>query len=258
MFRGILFVVAVVLGITAACAQTTQLSAYEALRSVGSAKGRAMLANLVEMRGLDGDPQPAQWVLSFKDDAARGGIREFTVGTKGITAERTPLQAGDLAVPGVMAAAGLNLDSTGVFDATNKEAAKAKLGFQSLNYRLQNRNGSPVWTVQLFDVGGNEAGMVEFSAKSGTIVTPLRIATVAAPVTAPGPVAAPSATPVAVSDTDGRPLGQRWVEGGGLFGHVGRWGDRTWKSTSETAVKVGDSVKTFFTGRPPQEGARGD
>ena len=238
MLRGILFVVAVMLGITAACAQAPQLSAYEALRSVGSAKGGAMLANLVEMRGLDGDPQPAQWVLSFKDDAARGGIREFTVGSKGITAERTPLRAGDLAVPGVMAAAGLNLDSTGVFDATNKEAAKAKLGFQSLNYRLQNRSGSPVWTVQLFDVGGNEAGMVEFSAKSGTIVTPLRIATVAAPVTAPGPVAAPSATPVAVSETDGV-LSDRggWREA--AFRPCGALGRSHLKSTSETAVKAG-------------------
>lgn len=258
MSRGILFAFLMVLGTVSVRAQASQLSAYEALRTVGKSKGDAVLATLVEMRGLDGDPQPAQWVLSFKDDAARGGIREFTVGRKGITAERTPLRAGDLAVPGAMPAAGLNLDSTGVFDAANKEAVKARLGFQSLNYRLQNRNGSPVWTVQLFDVGGNEAGMIEFSAKNGTIVTPLRLAAVSHSPAPSGPDVPRSASTGASSAPDGRPLGQRWVEGGGLFGHVGRWGDRTWRTTSETAGKVGNSVKAFFAGRPPAEEAAGD
>lgn len=260
------FLILAVLCAAGTCSlSASQISAYEALRTIGRAKGDAILASLVEIRARDGNPQPVQWTASFKDASARGGIREFTVTSKGITAERTPLQAGDLAAPGTMAASGLNLDSTGVFDATNKQAAKARLGFDKLDYRLQNRKGSPVWTAQLFDAGGNEVGMTELSASNGAIVTPLRAASVAPAAAAnPSPAARPAATPASASSD--RPLGERWVEGGGLFGHVGRWSSRAWKTTSDTAVKVGkttgdtavkvgDSVGAFFTGRPTQEGA---
>jgi hypothetical protein len=250
--RSIIFSFLVLVG--TGCLMASQISAYEALRTIGRAKGDTLLANLVELRARDGNPQPGQWVASFKDDSARGGIREFTVTSKGIMAERTPLQAGDLAAPGSIPASSLNLDSTGVFDATNKEAAKFKLGFDTLDYRLQNRRGIPVWTAQLFDSGGNEVGMAEFSAKTGTAVTPLRSAS-----PTPNPASKPSATPrpgtPPPSVSAEQPLGDRWVEGGGLFGHVGRWSGRAWKTTSDTAVKVGDSVGAFFTGRPPQQNA---
>lgn len=259
------FTFALLLAASPAAVVAGQISAYEALRTIGRAKGDALLGNLVELRARDGDPQPVQWVASFRDTSARGGIREFTVTSKGITSERTPLQAGDLAAPGTMAASGLNLDSTGVFDATNKAAAKAGLGFNTIDYRLQNRKGSPVWTAQLFDAGGNEVGMAEFSARNGAVVTPLRSASTAPPVVTASPPAsrpaAPGPSPAASAD---RPLGERWVEGGGLFGHVGRWSSRAWKTTSDTAVKVGrttsdtavkvgDSVGAFFTGRPRRE-----
>jgi hypothetical protein len=159
-----------------------------------------------------------------------------------------------IAAPGVIPASGLKLDSTGAFTAANNEASKVKLGFHSLNYRLQNKNGDPVWSVQLFDAVGQEVGMIEISAKSGSIVSPLRRAVLAAGDAVSSPVTVDAAAGTAADDS----LSERWVEGGGLVGHMSRWGERTWKTTSDTAVKVGDSIGAFFTGRPPAESSGGN
>ena len=246
MIRAILTLAVVAATAAPVLSQAGQIPAYEALRSVGRDRGETWLGYLVEMRAVDAGPQPEQWTLSFKDDAARSGVREFVVSEKGVVSERTPVMAQAIAAPGVMPASGLKVDSSGAFTAANNEASKVKLGFHSLNYRLQNKNGDPVWNVQLFDVSGQEVGMIEISAKSGTIVTPLRRALVpVADLTSPAPpVNTPSGTAA-----DGS-LSERWVEGGGLVGHMSRWSERTWKTTSDTAGKVGDSIGAFFTGRP--------
>lgn len=236
-----------------AFAQSEQLPAYSALRTVGNDKGKTLLSSLVEVQGSDGNPQPVRWTLSFSDPAARGGIRELIVTTGGITAERTPAAAQALAESGAMTAAGLNLDSTGAFAAANKEADKIKLGFSSLNYRLHNSKGVPVWTVQLYDVNGTEVGMIEISAKDGLIVTPLRKAVITeAPAPVSPPVTGAAASPTAAATESDRNLGERWVEGGGLVGHVTRWGEKSWQTTTNTAVRVGDSIGAFFVGRPTE------
>lgn len=218
-----------------------QLDAYTALQTVGREKGEALLANVVEIRGVDAAPQPLRWTLSFKDAAARGGIREYVVAAKGIIAERAPLRPA-AGAGGPMTAKGLKLNSTGVFDAVNREATAKKVGFSSLNYLLENKNGAPVWVVELFDFGGAAVGRAEFSARNGTMTSPFKV--LAAPSS---PVAAVSATP------DARPVGERWVEGGGLVGHVERWSTRTWEATTNTATRVGDSIGAFFTGRPARQ-----
>lgn len=242
-------------------ADADRLSAYEALFEIGRVKGNKLLANVTGLHGTDAAPQPAQWTVTFKDDEARGGIREFVVNEKGIVGERTPLQAGDALAPGVLAAAALKVDSTGIFTKANAEASRTKLGFDTLDYRLRNVGGSPVWTVRLMDVEGDEVGVIAFSARDGTIVTPLKATPKSS---APVPPAAAKQPPATTSPSDPRPLGQRWVEGGGLVGHVDRWGRRTWKSASETAERtwettgdtagrVGDTIGAFFTGRPPKD-----
>ena len=243
MTRVLLVLAAGALALTAHAQPLGQLSAYDALKIVGAEKGQALLANVVEIRGVDAAPQPLRWTLSFKDDTARGGIREFVVAAKGIIAERAPLRptAGS---SGVMAASGLKLNSTGAFDAANREATTKKLGFSTLNYHLENKNGTPVWLVELYDFNGAKVGSVEFSAKDGTMLAPFRSF---APAAGSSSIAGPAATP------DGRPIGERWVEGGGLVGHMERWGTRTWEATSNTATRVSDSVGAFFTGRPARE-----
>jgi hypothetical protein len=244
MIRVLLALATCGLVLTARAQPLGQLSAYDALKIVGAEKGDALLANVVEIRGVDAAPQPLRWTLSFKDDTARGGIREFVVAAKGIIAERAPLRPA-AGTGGVMAASGLKLNSTGAFDAANREATAKKIGFSTLNYRLENKNGAPVWLVELYDAGGSNAGSVEFSAKNGTVVAPFK---------ALAPAAAGSSAMADASATpDGRPVGERWVEGGGLVGHMERWGTRTWEATSNTATRVSDSLGAFFTGRPARE-----
>ncbi len=229
----------------APAAQAQQIPAYEALRAVGRVQGQAMLGSLVEMRGADGNPQPDQWLLLFKDTAARGGVRELVVSKKGIISERTPVQPGPTA--GVMAARGLNLDSTGAFTAANQEASRVKLGFDSVNYQLVNKNGVPVWVVRLFDRGGSEVGVVDLSAKDGAVITALKqTPALAAHLTAT--TAKPIPSPPPRSSSTG------WVEGGGLVGHVERWSENAWEDTTETAERVGDSISAFFVGRPAKRG----
>ncbi len=235
-----------------ASGQSAQLTAYQALRTVEREKGGGWLDRLVEMRGVDGDPQPVRWLLTFRDENARGGVREFAVTAQGVTSERTPVRAAGSGTPSVMGSGSLNLDSSGAFAAANKQAAAAKVGFYFLNYLLQNSQGAPVWLVQLYDTAGLEVGKMEVSAKNGGIVSRLRAPQAAAAgpaATATGPVTSPSAP-------TGGTFGDRWVEGGGLVGHVSRWGEKSWDATTNTAVRVGDSVSAFFIGRPEQVAPR--
>lgn len=234
-------------------AQSPQLAAYEALRTVGREKGDQWLANLVELSGVDGDPQPSRWLLTFRDETARGGVREFAVTGQGVVSERAPVRVEQVSPGAVMSARALNLDSTGAFDIANKQAAAAKLGFHSLNYTLQNRRGAPVWLVRLYDAAGIEVGKVEVSARDGSVVSSLR-----RPAVLAGDAAGTLSTGAPpVSAADGS-LGDRWVEGGGLVGHMSRVGERTWETTTNTAIKVGDSISAFFIGRPGQPATPGN
>jgi len=218
-----------------------QLSADEALRTVGRERGEPWMERLLVAVGTEGSPQPAQWALSFQDAAARGGVREFVVSSRGVTAESTPVVPSGVKPGSVLSVKNIKVDSTGAFATANREAARARLGFDSLNYRLRDRNGTPVWRVALFDRGGVEVGWLDVSARDASVVTPL---------SQPSRPGAEPAGPADITIQGDRSLSDRWVEGGGLSGHLGRWGERTWDATKETSQRAGDSISKFFTGRP--------
>lgn len=224
-----------------ACAAGS-VTAYEALIAVGRQKGNAFLDNLVEMRAVDGAPQPRQWILIFRDASARGGLREFVVTDKGVDSERTPLRAEDaLMVAPTMRYGTLKMDSSGAFAEANKQATQSRLGFDWVTYRLNASGDAPVWSLRLLDAGRREVAAMKFSASTGKHLSP------------PSKAAPPSA-----AQGDTRPIGERWVEGGGLVGHVTRWGERTWDATSNAATSVGRSVETFLVGKPTNAPAGGD
>jgi hypothetical protein len=232
--RSVLILVVAVPGVL----QAAPVGAYEALISVGRQKGNAYLDNLVEMRAVEGTPQPELWTALFRDAAARGGMREFVVTAKGIASERTPLRADDaLLVAPTIPYGQLKLDSKGAFAEANKLATQAKLGFDSVSYRLNSQKNEPVWSLRLLDTSRREVGSLAISAKTSAVISSLDKA---------GEGNAGASTTTA-------PLGERWTEGGGLVGHVERWGTRTWEATSNTATQVSDSLGVFFTGRPARE-----
>lgn len=213
------------------------VTAYEALISVGRQKGNAYLDNLVEMRAVEGAPQPGQWTVLFRDPSARGGLREFIVTNKGIASERTPLRAEDsLLVAPTIPYARLKLDSEGAFREANDSATKNKVGFDSVGYRLSSQKGEPVWNLRLLDASRREVASLGISARTGGIVSALTGFSAAADG---GSAAA-----------DRRPIAERWSEGGGLVGHMTRWSERTWDATTNTAGRVGQGVESFFVGKP--------
>ena len=85
-----------------ASGQSVQLTAYQALRTVGREKGESWLDRLVELRGVDGGPQPVRWLLTFRDKNARGGVREFAVTAQGVSSERTPVRVAGSGASSVM------------------------------------------------------------------------------------------------------------------------------------------------------------
>jgi hypothetical protein len=229
--RSVLILVVAVPGVL----QAAPVGAYEALISVGRQKGNAYLDNLVEMRAVEGTPQPELWTALFRDAAARGGMREFVVTAKGIASERTPLRADDaLLVAPTIPYGQLKLDSKGAFAEANKLATQAKLGFDSVSYRLNSQKNEPVWSLRLLDTSRREVGSLAISAKTSAVISSLDKA---------GEGNAGASTTTA-------PLGERWTEGGGLVGHMTRWSERTWDTTTNTAGNVGRSVETFFVGKP--------
>lgn len=235
-----LLVLMIIAGVAPA-AFASQMTVREALRVVGSEKGEPWMGVLLEASGVQGDPQPQQWALAFQDTQARAGVREFVVdATRGqVTGERTPMEPGALRQLPAMRTQSIGFDSGAVFKKINIEAQKQKLGFSSLTYQLRQRGGLPVWRVQLFDGAGVEVGCMELSGKDGAVVSPLR-----------QPVNTGVSSPVSAQTAEDKAFSERWVEGGGLFGHLGRWGESGWETTKETSVRVGDSISNFFTGRP--------
>lgn len=208
------------------------LTAYEALISVGRLKGDAFLDNLIEMRAAEGAPQPELWTLLFRDPEARAGVREFMVSSRGVQSERTPLRTDDaLLVAETMPYTTLKMDSSGAFLEANRLASDARAGFDMATYRLHPLDGVPVWTLRLLDAGRREVGVVVVSAKDGSVVKPL--------------TAAPEG---ANSSTDSRSSSERWAEGGGLVGHVTRWGERAWSTTTNTLVGTQRSAGKFLVG----------
>ena len=66
----------------------------------------------------------------------------------------------------------LNLDSVGAFTIANKEAAAARIGFNSVDYVLRcgDLDRAPVWILKLVDDKKQSVGTIQISADTGAIV----------------------------------------------------------------------------------------
>jgi hypothetical protein len=107
----------------------------------------------------------------------------------------------------------------------------------------------------MFDASDAEVGKVVVSARDGSLISRLRTPA-ATKKSAEG--SSPSSSASRPAAPDNRPVGDRWVEGGGLVGHSKRWGENAWQTTTNTAVRVGDSISAFFIGRPAPQGTPGN
>ncbi len=167
-------------------AQTTQdapdnPTAYDALHTMAKSLGKESLDRVVEITGHAGAPQPSLWKIVLKEGT---GSREVDVEDGKITAQR-PLTRPP-AYASVVHLSDLNLDSSGAFEATDAQARKVKLRFDSLNYvlRVNDATDKPVWHIELINKEGTGVGTIRVAAHDGTVIsTDGRLASGQPPVT---------------------------------------------------------------------------
>lgn len=147
-------------------------TAYEALRSLGQARGEDILNQVVEVSGKEGSPQPTAWTVVTADRQARGGVRVYGIREGRVESEHTPTSQGN-AEPVPMDFNQLNLDSPGAFKVAEQEAVRNRVGFDRVDYVLQagGRSASPVWVITLEDASGAPAATVEVTANNGEIAS---------------------------------------------------------------------------------------
>ena len=149
----------------------TQVTAYAALRTVGSSRGEKVLSQVVAISGEGSGAQPNRWKVWVDDPAARGGVRELEVSGNQITSERTPVKS-EWAGGKEMDLAHLNLDSDGAYQVATQEAKTKGIEFSKVQFQLaaDRETGKPGWTVQLTDAKDQRVGAIKVNADSGTIV----------------------------------------------------------------------------------------
>ena len=150
-------------------------TAYEALRTVGSERGAETLKHVIEVDGRGGVPEPVVWRVVLDDPAATGGVRELEVAHGKIVGEHTPVKAyGGSPEGALIDFANLNLDSAGAFTVAEKQAQKAKIGFDSVDYTLRTGDGpnaNPVWVIHMMDSTQHSLGSLTLAADTGAIVS---------------------------------------------------------------------------------------
>ena len=143
-------------------------TAYKALHAMAASLGRDALERVVEVTGQGGDPQPHVWKIVLKEGA---GSREVEVQDGQVTAQRALTRPP--AYANAVKLSDLNLDSSGAFDATDAQARKVKLRFDSLNYvlRVSDSTGKPVWYIELISKEGTGVGAIRVAAHDGAVLS---------------------------------------------------------------------------------------
>jgi hypothetical protein len=149
-----------------------QVTAYAALRTVGSSRGEKVLKQVLAISGEGSGAQPNRWKVWIDDPAARGGVRELEVSGDQITSERTPVKS-EWAGGKDMDLAHLNLDSDGAYQVATQEARTKGIEFSKVQFQLaaDRDTGKPGWTVQMADAKDQRVGAIKVNADSGTIVS---------------------------------------------------------------------------------------
>jgi hypothetical protein len=207
-------------------------TAYMAVKA--AQKSTDSSADLVEVVGDRGEPQPSEWKVVLRDPGARGGIREVVASGDVVVSQRTPLRGySDFSAQPAIALTRLNLDSDRAFAIANKQAIAKKVGFSWVDYTLRANadGGSPIWVLRLYSGMGSQVGVIHISAENGSVLAPLE----------------PGLPPPAESTerfTDSQP--GRTV--GGVVGRVGGTLGGIANGVKNTTLRTVGTVQEFFTG----------
>ena len=146
------------------------VTAYEALRVVGSEFGREALHQIVSIRGTKGDPQPEKWKIVVQDP--QGGVREFQVADGKIDSDdEADRDVAGSAEGSTIDVSHLNLDSSGAYAVASHTAEASHTSFATADYTLRTDDrGEPMWIVTLRSNSSRPVGTIYIGGTRGTVM----------------------------------------------------------------------------------------
>lgn len=143
-----------------------------ALDRIAMRYGAPLVESIVEMTGRRGQSQPGEWWVVVRDERSRSRLRTMRVEDGRATDEGENKDFYPRVLPlGFIDEKKLKMDSPAVFNILVREATAARIGFDSVDYKLRCREFSnePVWSLTVRDVRGNIVGKVLLSGLDGRI-----------------------------------------------------------------------------------------
>ena len=148
------------------------ITARAALDRIAAKHSPALVERIVEMKGRRGQSQPREWWIVVHDDRAPYRLRTMWVGDVRATdeGENDDFYPDELPV-GFASTKKLKLDSPAAFEILLAEAERAKVGFDSVDYKLRSMEfgDEPVWSLTARDRSGRVAGRIVISAFDGAV-----------------------------------------------------------------------------------------
>ncbi len=148
-------------------------TALQSLAALQKMTAREKLTGLVEVSGKGGQPTPLAWRIVFFEPrsatkTAAVTIRGNRVEERNASREFYPANE----PPGFFEMSKVEVDCVGAFRIADKEAGKAMVGFDTIDYRLRCRELSeePVWTLTLRAKSGAAQGTITLSAQTGKVL----------------------------------------------------------------------------------------
>ncbi len=148
-------------------------TAIEALTTFKAYTSREKVTGLVELHGTGGAPTPASWSLVTFDPRSPTSYKSYTIRGTHVDDRGPNKDYGPTQQPaGYFALAKVNVDCAGAFRIADREAGKAMVGFDLMDYTLRCREFSddPVWTLTLRSKAGIVAGTIAISATGGKVL----------------------------------------------------------------------------------------
>lgn len=150
--------------------QTATKAAGVVLKQYGSDYGKLMVA----VTGQKGSHQPEQWHVFAYDLKNPRTISHWVVaGGKIVGAAMLDAQRSKQWAAPILPYDRVKIDSDAAFKVADVTARAARIGFDSVDYRLMadRLSGAPVWMLQLSDSKGKVVGSLRIDAARGTVLS---------------------------------------------------------------------------------------
>ena len=167
------FYLAALLALGTGAAHAQRIPAKVALDRVAKLHGDRFVEKIVEMKGSRGQSQPEEWELIVFDPSSEYLLREFWIGDRRATNEGVNYDYYPKRQPaGFINLRRLKLGSVEAFNVLNKEADRARIGFDSIDYHLRCREFSdePIWTLTAKDENGYQVARIDLSGETGQVL----------------------------------------------------------------------------------------